>query len=568
MQTFRTKSSTFRLPFIGRLVAHIRRLSPGDKAIAAILGAFLCIAIFWGLYTLERQFLVEVPSHGGSLTEGEVGAPRFVNPLLAISDADRDLTALTYAGLMGYDASGNLVPVLAESYDESEDGKTYTFVIRQGAKFSDGSPVTADDVVFTVNKAKDPALKSPALSDWANITAEAVDSRTVKFTLPKAYAPFLSDATLGILPADLWRDVSDEEFPFSPLMAQPVGAGPFVVTNVSRDKNGVAKQYSLKAFAGYALGAPYLDALTLVYFADSDELADALSRGRVESAYGVASADATKVPYSRVFGVFFNQGQNPLFAHVEVRKALSVAVDRDALVKDVLGGYGTPLTGPVPPGLGADIPAPLVDPDPVGHAKQILSDAGWSFSTTTNEWSTAKDTLTVNLTTANVPELKALADKVKQDWEAIGVPVTISLYDPGDLSTSVIRPRKYDALLFGMVIGRDRDLFAFWDSSERNDPGLNIALYANRSVDDLLEKLRGESDASKVASDLGQLNTLIAADYPAVFLDSPDFLYTLPNDLKGVSLSRIAAPTDRLAGIQSWYRESEWVWPAFATDSR
>lgn len=568
MNTFRTPR--FRLPFIGRFVAHVRTLTPGDKAIAAVLGTLLVAAVFWGLYTLERQFLIEIPSHGGTLTEGEVGSPRFVNPLLAISDADRDLVALTYAGLMGYDTDGNLVPVLAESYDESEDGKTYTFVIRAGAKFSDGTPVTADDVVFTVNKAKDPALKSPALSDWANIDAVAVDARTVKFTLPKAYAPFLAGATLGILPADLWRDVSDEEFPFSPLVAQPVGAGPFEVTNVSRDKNGVAKQYSLKAFDGYALGTPYLDTLTVVYFTDSEELSNALTRGRVESAYGVASAHATVVPYSRVFGVFFNQGQNPVYARTEVRKALAVAVDRDELVKEVLGGYGAPLAGPVPPGLGANIPAPETDADPVAHAKQILTDAGWTYDEDAQQWTLKKEklTLTVELATANVPELKALADKVKQDFEAIGVPTTIALYDQSDLATSVIRPRKYDALLFGMVASRAQDLFAFWDSSERNDPGLNIALYANRSVDTLLEKLRGEDDQTQVADDLVQLNTLIAADYPAVFLYAPDFLYTVPKDLKGVSLSRIASPTDRLAGIAGWYRESEWVWPIFATGSR
>ncbi len=521
------------------------------------------------MYTLESAFLVEVPSYGGSLTEGIVGAPRFVNPLLAVTDADKDLSMLVYAGLMGYDASGRLVPVLAERYDISEDGRTYTFTLRTGAAFSDGTPVTADDVVFTVETAQNPAIKSPELANWANVDAVAVDSRTVRFTLPKAYTPFLTDATLGVMPERLWRDVSAAEFPFSPLMSNPVGAGPFRIESISRDKDGLAKSYRLRANARYPLGRPYLDSVTFLYFEESDELKEALSRGRVESAYGVPSPTALRIPYSRVFGVFFNQGQNALFARAEVRKALSAAVNRDALVENVLGGYATPITGPVPPGLGADIPPPPSSADPADDAKSILSSAGWKFDDEAGMWKLASEklSLSVGIQTANVPELKAIAEQVKRDFEAAGVPTEVELYDPAALSADIIRPRKFDALLFGMVVGRDRDLFAFWDSSERNDPGLNVAQYASRKVDDLLEKLRSETDPAAIAEHLTTVNALIAADYPAVFLEAPDFLYTLPADVRGVELTHVATPPDRLLGIRHWYRHTEWVWPGLARSS-
>ena len=546
----------------------MRGLSHGDKLIATVLGGAFAISLLASLYTLESQFLVEVPSNGGTLTEGIVGAPRFVNPLLAVADADRGLTMLTYAGLMGYDASGRLIPVLAESYDVSEDGKTYTFVIRKGAEFSDGTPITADDVVFTVEKAQNPAIKSPELANWANVDAVAIDSRTVRFTLAKAYAPFLTDTTLGIMPARLWRDVSDAEFPFSPLMSEPVGAGPFRIESIARDKEGVVKSYRLKANSRYALGRPYLDSLTFIYFKDADELKDALARGRVESAYGVPSPTAMRIPYSRVFGIFFNQGQNPLYARAEVRKALSAAVNRDALVQNVLGGYAVPLTGPVPPGIGAEIPVATTSENPAEDAKAILSAAGWKFDEDAKMWKLAsqKLSLTVALKTANVPELKAIAERAKNDFEAAGVPTEVELYDPSTLATDIIRPRKFDTLLFGMVVGRDRDLFAFWDSSERNDPGLNVAQYANRKVDDLLEKLRGETDPSAIAADLTAVNSLIAADYPAVFLEAPEFLYTLPADMKGVAITHVATPPDRLLGIAGWYRHTEWVWPGFSSE--
>lgn len=549
------------ISFLEGIRAHIASLPPSDKLVVIALGVLVIGLSLASVYQLERRFLVEVPSRGGSLTEGVLGSPRFVNPLLALSDADRDLSSLTYAGLMGYGKDGELVNVLSEGYSVSEDGKTYTFVLRENARFSDGSPVTSEDVVFTVEKAQDPSLKSPELPNWANIQVEALDARTVQFTLPKAYAPFLMDATLGILPAHLWRDITNEEFPFAPAMSEPVGAGPYKVSNVLRNKNGVIERYELRANTKYALGEPYLSRLIFVFFSRDEDLQDAVARGRVESAHGVAEGNTLQAPYSRVFGVFFNQNQNPLFARLEVRKALSFALDRTALVEETLGGLATPVYGPVP--LGGGTPTDVASENGIEAARTTLTDGGWEFSEDSSTWKHAKEGLELRVTikTSNVSELKVVAEKIKSDWAVLGVPVSLELYEPGDLTQNVIRPRNYDALLFGMVVGRDNDLFAFWESSQRNDPGLNIAMYANKRVDDLLESIRAETDESIIVRDLAEVNELIAKDFPAVFTHAPDFVYHIPEDLRGVTLSGIASPTERLLNIRYWYRGTELVWP-------
>ncbi|HEY4489446.1 MAG TPA: peptide ABC transporter substrate-binding protein [Candidatus Paceibacterota bacterium] len=545
------------------LSAYVRSLSPGDRFIAGILGILVALTALSGMVALGRYFQVEVPVRGGSLTEGVIGAPRFVHPLLALSDTDRDLTALTYAGLMGHDADGNLVPALAESFVRSEDERSYTFTLREGAKFTDGSPVTAEDVVFTIEKAKDPALKSPVLSNWANIRVEAVDARTVRFTLPKAYTPFLEDAVLGILPSHIWRDIPSEEFPFSPYASEPVGAGPFRVSSVVRDRDGRITRYEVVANDQYALGRPYLDRIRFIVFSDYSSLLTGLRGGQVESAYGVAREGALRVPYSRVFGVFFNPVTEPLFVDRSVRRALSLAIDRPALVRDVLGGYGTPSIGPVPAGTG--IPE-LQLPDPVTRieaARSILTEGGWEWSGEAQSWSKDGATLAVTLKTSNVPELKGIAAAIEEDWSEIGVSTIVELYPPGELTQTVIRPRAYGALLFGEVIGAYPDLYAFWYSGERSDPGLNIAGYANPDVDTLLERARTETDMEAALRDLARANELIAADYPAAFTHTPDFLYAIPADLHGVSLARVAAPSDRLRTAQYWYRQTEFVWPWF-----
>ncbi|HEX8591231.1 MAG TPA: peptide ABC transporter substrate-binding protein [Candidatus Paceibacterota bacterium] len=545
------------------LSAYVGNLSPGDRFIAGILGLVVGVTVVIGLVALERSFLIEMPATGGSLSEGVVGAPRFVNPLLALSDTDRDITSLTHAGLMGYDEGGNLVPVLAESFTLSEDQRTYTFVLRADATFHDGNPITSEDVVYTIAKAKDPAIKSPVLSNWANIDVRAIDARTVEFALPRPYAPFLEEATLGILPAHIWRDIGSEEFPFSPLVSAPVGSGPFKVARVARDDAGRIVRYELEAFQGYALGRPYLDRIRFFVFADYAALQAAVDKGQVESAYGIPSDEALRVPYSRVFGVFFNPSTEPLFSDIAVRKALSFAIDREALVRDVLGGYATPAIGPVP--AGVEVPS-LFLPDPatrVQEARQLLTDAGWTWSEELLAWEKEGRTLAVTLETANVAELKSLAGKIQLDWAALGVPTTIELHQPADLAEGTIRTRAYGALLFGEVVGSYPDLYAFWYSGERADPGLNIADYASSEVDELLEQARTEPDRIVALGYLAEANARIAEDYPAAFTHTPDFLYVVPRGLKGVNLLHIAEPSDRFHTVRYWYRHTELVWPSF-----
>jgi peptide/nickel transport system substrate-binding protein len=410
-------------------------------------------------------------------------------------------------------------------------------------------------------------LKSPEYANWSGVNVEAVDPRTVRFTLGEPYAPFLGLTTLGILPAHLWKNISDGEFPFSTFETNPVGAGPFKVAHVSRDASGLIKNVTLVANPHYLPGRPYLDSIRFNFYANAGDLASAYKNGSIESAYDIPSAQALTAPYGRVFGVFFNPNENQIYVRAEVRKALSIALDRDDIIDTVLGGYATPIMGPVPPGTNVQQAAVLDSSDPIAAAAHVLEVTGWSYNGNARAWANAKtkqtlDTITIR--TSNVMELKNVATAVKQAWEKLGIAVDIELYEPGDLSQNVIRPRKYDALLYGMVIGRDQDLYAFWDSRERNDPGLNIAQYANKNVDALLTDARSNVDKEARQSDLQKIEDTIAADYPAAFIYAPDFIYTVPSNLRGVTLPQIITPADRFASVASWYRVTDAVWPFFA----
>ncbi len=569
----RLESSRARLSFLNRAGEAVSELRGAGRALFILFAGMLVVSTLALLFMLESSIVVPSPSRGGTLTEGIVGTPRFINPVLAISDADRDLTALIYSGLLRATPEGEYVPDLAQEYSVSDDGLIYTALLREGIVFHDGTPVTAEDIVFTVRKAQAAAIKSPLRANWDSVTVEAPDARTVRFTLPAPYAPFIENLTLGILPAHLWEGVAEEEFPFSELNTDPVGSGPYKVESIARSQGGIPSVYTLRANDSYALGEPYLSRLRLNFYQNEAALAKALKDKEVESGSGLSQAgveglkEAPKTTsLNRVFGVFFNQNQSEVLRNKTVREALSLAIDRQLLVEEVLGGFGTPLVGPVPPSL-LHTPVPTRTEDPVAQAQQMLLDAGWRLEGTTlvRGEDDEVEQLSFSLSTGNVPELRRAAEYVRDVWGRMGAQVEVHIYEAGDLSQNVIRPRKYDALLFGEVIGRELDLYAFWHSSQRNDPGLNIALYANVTADAALETMRQTQDDARRLELYQEFLGEIEADIPAVFLYAPDFVYSVPNDLNGITLGLVETPSDRFLSITQWHREVDYVWPVFAS---
>lgn len=547
-----------------RFFSIIPKLAPGDALIVLVLVCITGLACIVGALALMRSYQIAVPAEGGTLVEGMVGAPRVINPLLAVTDTDRDLVALTYAGLMGHDAQGTLIPVLAQSYDVSPDGTQYTFTLRENAVFSDGTQVTADDVVFTVAKAQDPGLQSSVYASWVNIAAEVVDARSVRFTLPQPYPLFLEDATLGILPQRLWRNVTNEEFAFGARSLRPVGAGPFTVTDVDTNSEDRVTRMTLSAFDQYALGRPYLSRIQVRFYEDYGRLRQAIETGEVTSAYGIPGEQVYATPYARIIGVFFNPALQPSLEDLGVRKALSLAIDRTRITEEALGGFATPTNGPVPVGVGVpELPLPSSATRLI-EASAALAESGWEQDET-GAWTLEGETLSMVLQTSNVPELRAVALAVEEDWEAFGVSTEIQFSDPDTLTQTVIRPRTYSALLFGEVVGTDPDLFPFWASTEREDPGLNITQFGDEEVDAVLEASRTTTGQEKLAL-LAQAQEAIATQYPAAFLYTPDFVYSTPQKLKNVRISRIGTPRDRFWGVSDWHFYTEHVWPIFVPE--
>ncbi len=542
-----------------------------------IVSMFVSGVVF--LYELDKKISVDVPTEGGTLTEGIIGTPRFINPILTISDADRDLTSLVYSGLMRSE-NGSLVPDLAQKYEVSADGLCYTFTLKDNLFWPDNEPITSDDIVFTIGQIKNPSTKSPKRASWEGVGTEKIDDKTVRFCLQKPYAPFIENTTLGILPYHLWKDILPEQMALSDFNIRAVGSGPYKIEKISRNSSGIITSYTLIPNKNFALKKPYIEKIILKFYPSEKALVDAYTKGEVSSLSGISPAnvlanekDSSSLKQfflPRIFAVFFNQDQSSLFAEKDVREALNLSVDKEEIISGVLHGFGVAINGPIPPGsLGfkkASSSEETYD-QRVAEAKDILKKNGWQASKEDGvlEKKTKNKTLRLefSLSTSNVDDLVKTSELLRDMWEKIGAKVNVKIYEIGDLEQNAIRPRQYDALLFGEIMGGDPDPFAFWHSSQRNDPGLNIALYANITTDKLLEDARTTLDAGKREEKYVEFQNEIEEDQPAVFLYSPHFIYLVPKSVRGVQESSITIPSERFSQIYDWYINTKRIWKIF-----
>ncbi len=576
----------FKLPSRSQINSVFSSFSQKEWAVFVGLLIALLLSTISILQSINKSFMVQVPLRGGSLFLGVVGVPRFINPILANSEADLNLVSLIYSGLMRKNSNGALIPDLAEKYEISTNGLIYTFTLKDNLYFQDGKSITADDIIFTINKVKDSITKSPSKVNWDGVGIEKINEKTIKFTLRQPYASFLENVTLGIMPAHLWDNSPME---LNDTNTNPIGSGPYMVSSVGRQSSGIIDYYELIPFKKFILGESYIKKINLYFYQNEDSLIKALTDKEVEEISSITPLNAKilkeknyqveSAVLPRVFGLFFNQNQNQLFIDKTIIRSIDQAIDKDKIVKEVLLGYGTVIDSPIPPNMieyqklenEINQKNNLARQDLLQKVKNGLSKDGWKIGadgflekTTTEKKKKVTKKLEFSISTGNVPELAKTAELIKQDLAAIGIKTEIKTFETGNLNQNVIRPRKYDALLFGEIINHESDLFAFWHSSQRKDPGLNVAMYTNAKVDKILEDAFVSLDEKSRTEKYLQFSEEIKKDMPAVFLYSPDFIYVVSKNIQQLKMDQVISPSDRYLNAYLWYAQTENVWKIFA----
>lgn len=537
---------------------------------------FLLIVIFagsilsWGgiFYFSKTK---AAPKFGGEYIEGIVGQPLHVNPIISQSNnADEDLTQLVFSSLLKYEKDGQLVPDLAERFEISEDKTTYTFYLKKNVFWHDGEALKADDIAFTINLISDPAFKSPLRSNWQGIETRILDDYAISFQIKTPYAGFLSNLSFGILPKHIWESISPEQFSLTDLNLQPIGSGPYKYNSYQKDSKGNIISYKLVSNPSFYDGKPYISKITFNFYPDDESVIAAYNTKEIMGISSITpqkisdikllqSTQIHKFNVPRYFAVFFNQTKSLPLSHDEVREALDLATDKDEIVKKVLNDNGNPVYSPILPGMVGHTTEIERNNFDLDRANKILDDNGWNKG---EDGFRAKNgsSLEFDLVTTDWIELVQTAEVLTEQWGKIGAKVNVQSYSISDIQQNYIRPREYDALLFGQVMGSDPDPYSFWHSTQKRDPGLNLSLFGDSNTDKLIENGRTEFDVEKRAAIYGEFQNLLLKEIPAIFLYSPDYIYPVNKKLRGIEIENLISPSKRFSSFNTEYINTKRIW--------
>lgn len=572
-----------RIPSLRQIKYLPRVLSKAEYLAVKILLAVIFLNVSFLGVRVYSSVTDVVPKNGGRYIEGLVGAPYYVNPvLLQSNDSDRDLSRLIYSGLSRYDNERKIVPDLAERIDISKDEKQYTFTLRPGIQWHDGKPLTATDVLFTIEKIKDPAIKSPLFMSFKDVEIQKVDDRTIRFTLPKPFAPFLDLTTVGIVPQHIWGSIAPESFNLTSYNLKAVGSGAWKFKTIQKDRDGTIRSYTISRNDRYYGQKSYLDEIMFKFYPDIDSAVQALKNRNVDGISFLPHALRDRLVQDRDLGyyvfhlpqytaLFINQLSNPDLKSQAVRQALAYSIDKEKIVKEALYGEGRVVDAPILEGFVGYDPSLKKYAFDLKKAEKLLTSAGWKKDEqgmwTKTEQSkkkgekSKKRVLRVTLTTVNQEENVRVAELLKTAWTQAGFTTEVSLVDQSRIKQDTIDPRGYEIFLYGEIIGSDPDLYPFWHSSQAHAPGLNLSVFSDPKADTLLEEGRAISDNAKRAATYSKFQQILVDKVPAVFLYNPTYNYVVSKKVKGIGDGKqIVYPSDRFLDSHNWHIKTTRTW--------
>lgn len=514
---------------------------------------------------LGNYYLADKPVPGGIYTEGVLGSFTNANPLYATSSTDSSVSHLVFAGLLKLDSNNNLVGDLADSWQVDATEQIYTVHLHNNILWQDNQPLTADDVVFTYQTIQNPDAQSPLLSSWQDVSVKATDAHTVVFTLPNPLSSFPYSLTNGIVPKHLLQDV-----PMAQLRsvnfntANPVGAGPFKwsAVQVSGDTPKTREeQIALVPFDGYIRGKPKLSKFIIRSFHDEKQLLASFRRQQLNGAAGLTSlpVDLQKnantqeydIPLLSEVMVFFKSSNN-ILGDPKVRQALVMATNPADIIAKL--GY------PVAPAREALLRSQLGYDKrfiqlsySASRAGSLLDSAGWKMGP--DGLRSKKGTvLRFGLTSQDDPDYALVTQQLKQQWRLLGVDLQIDLKPAADLQAKLSN-HDYDALLYGIELGQDPDVFPYWDSTQadvRSQNRLNFSEYKSVAADASLEAGRTRLDPTLRTIKYQPFLQAWRADAPAIALYQPRFLYITRGQVFGFMSTSISNGIGRYANVNNW----------------
>lgn len=515
--------------------------------------------------SLERHYQALAPVPGGVFTEGILGAFTNANPLFATGPVDSSVSRLLFSGLLRYNSQNRLTGDLAQQYSVDNLGITYTVTLRDDIFWHDGRPITADDVLFTYKTIQNPDAKSPLLASWQGITVEAKDTKTVVFTLPNALTAFPHSLTNGIVPKHLLDGIDAEQLRSVRYnTTSPVGSGPFkweVIEVKGTGPDNREEQIGLLPNERFHRGKPKLQRFIIRTFRDENRLRESLKRQELNAAVGLETwpddvapdfLQDYNVPLTGQVMAFFKMS-NEVLADAKVRQAMVKAIDQNSIITTM--GYPViPSRSPLlqsHSGYDKNIVQHTYNKD---EASRLLDEAGWIRG---DNGMRSKDgqPMILRLYSQATSEYTYVSRKLQEQWREIGIDVQVMLQSVNDLQQATIAQHTYDILLYGIGLGVDPDVFAYWHSSQASissSGSLNFSEYKSGTADKALEAGRTREGNELRAIKYKPFLEAWKADAPALALYQPRVLYVTRTPIANFDPKTFNSAVDRYANVENW----------------
>lgn len=534
--------------------------------------AIIAIAILLIGQNPQVESLVPEPTTGGVYVEGLVGTPSRFNPLLSYNNpVDRDITRLIFSGLIKFDSQGNPLPDLAESFGVSVSADVFNVTIRKKALWHDGTPVTSEDILFTVDLMRNTEMPIPndVRELWNSVEVIAFDALNLQFRLQEPFSPFIDYLAFGILPKHILGGKSPQEIINDSYNLAPVGTGPYKFVEL-RTESGQITGVVIQAFEDYYLRPPWIEEFVFRFYSTTNDVLAAYRNGEV---FGIGYIDplsldeilsepglnvyTARLPQISIIIFNLDHNEKPYFSDLEFRKALLMALNRSWMIDQALDGQAMLAHGVVFPGTWAyydNVTRYDYDPD---AAIEILREAEYRLPP--NGTVREKDgvQLGFDLVYPDTEQHAALAQMIQVFWSNIGVFVNIVPVEYDNLLNDYLEPRNYDAALVDLTISGspDPDPYPFWHQAMITG-GQNYAKWDDRRASEYLEKARITPDIYERTRLYRNFQVHFGRELPALPLFYPMYSYAVDNEVLGIQLGPIYDRSDRFATVLDWFLEA------------
>lgn len=457
-------------------------------------------------------------------------SPSRLNPILANDTASSQIANWLFNGLFKYDKDGNPTEDLALSY--SFETKTKLIInLRKDIKWHDGKELTSKDVVFTYNTILDPKVFNSIKSNYKEVeSVKAIDDYTIEVIYKKAYFKALEIWMVGILPYHILKD--EKNLMTSSFNKNPIGTGPYKLENFK-----VGQNIKLKANENYFEGKPKIDELLYKFIPDTNTSFLFLKQKKLD----LSSLTPLQIDrqiddeFKKSFKIIESQSfsysyvglnlKNEKFKDIRIRKALSLAIDRQELVDILFFGHGEVCNGPFLPGSFAyDEKTKPIIPN-IQKAKKLLKELGYDEN---NPFSFEIVTNTGNDTRINAAQI------LQYQLSKAGIQMKIRVMEWQAYLNTVVHPRNYEAILLGWSLSLMPDAYPLWHSSSDKTGRFNLVGYSNKEVDKLIEKGSTTINRDELSKIYKSIFKKITDDIPYLFLYIPNSITVVNDEIKNI----------------------------------